>query len=409
MSKFIARRGENKVSKSDILLIASKAKKDQAEGNKIINASIGVFLNDDKTLNGVLPIKESLTKHIVDDLSYPSVLGPKEYKEAVLTWLLKDRLEGVVSNYYVPFGSTLGGTGACYIAFGTFLEEGDKVILPDPMWDNYKQIALKCGIGHQEYSLVDEKGNFNLESLKKTIEEVSKTQKHILVVINDPCQNPTGYCLKDEEYEKLFKYLQEEGKKEELTVLFDIAYIDYMTYGKKSYQVFDYVTRNENSFLPCFAFSCSKSFGVYGLRCGALFAFTKDEEVSGEILSSIGSYARGIYSCPNGPALHSVALALKDEWVKSELVSEIADNSDLLRKRGKLFISLLNENGISYYPYSFGFFVTIIVDDAFKLTDELTSIHSYVVPLDETRIRIALSGLNEEEMIELVKQIKEHM
>lgn len=406
MEKFIAARAQEGVSKGDILSIASEAKKDRLAGNKVIDASIGVLLNDDKTLNGVEIIRDSLKNHIDDNLAYPPIKGYEEYKTAVLTWLLKDKYETITSEYEVPFCATLGGTGACFISFSTFLDENSKVLLPSPMWGNYTQIGTKAGVGYETYALFNADNGFNISGLEEKIEELGIRQGRVLVVINDPCQNPTGYCLNKKEYAELFKMLNREGKKYTLTVLFDIAYLDYDCPLDEVHAMFLSSTKEELSFLPCFAFSCSKTFGIYGLRCGALFAFTKEKEVKDGLERSFASYARGTYSCPNGPALLAVAQAVKDKKKSSLLHSSISSNALLLQKRGKLLRELLEEEKIVYLPYINGFFLTIVVKDAYKTFEDLKLLHSYVVPLNKAQIRLALSGLNDEEMKMLVKQIK---
>ena len=405
MNKYLAKRAYEVVSKSDILYIASLAKEDKKKGNRIINASIGSLLNDDKTLNGVGLIKDSLAEHIDDDLSYPPTTGQYEYKAAVLRWLLKDRYEEISSIKKIAIGATLGGTGACYVSMGTFLDKEQTVLLPDPMWGNYKQIAKKCFISYDTYSLFTKDGKFNLDSIKAKIDEYKLKQDNILIIVNDPCQNPTGFCMSKEEYDGLFDLLNEESSTASITCLFDIAYIDCFTLGRKIHYVFT-KSAEDNKFLPCFAFSCSKSFGAYGLRCGALIAMCSEEDTKKAVEASIGSLARGTYSCPNGPALHSIAKALSDSSTKEELSNQIEANSILLSKRCSRLLKALDDNRIEHYPFTKGFFITIKVLDAFKLSEELRSIHTYVVPISATEIRIAVSSLNDEEIPVLVSQIK---
>lgn len=407
MSRFIDENSRIKVSSSDILSIAAEAKKDKKSGNKVIDGSIGAFLNDDKTLGKDDLICQALVAHITDNLAYPPILGPVEYRNGVLKWLFKEEYEKITADFSIPFGATLGGTGACSIAFDTFLGEGDKVLLPDIMWRNYILIAANDRLGYQTYELFNKAGHFNIDGLREQIEKLGKIQKRVLALINDPCQNPTGYCLSQDEYLELNQMLQEEGKKYPLTVLFDIAYIDYDRCDGKIHPLFNELVKKGHSYLPCFAFSCSKSFGVYGLRCGALFALCEDQPTYEAIASSIGSHARGVYSCPNGAALSAISLVLNDQSKQKELVKEIGQNAETLKNRGEMMLNLLNENGIGHLPYCRGFFITICVEDSYKTCEKLKKLHTYLVPLDEIHIRISLASLTEEEMVVLAKQIKE--
>lgn len=407
MSRYIAKRAEGSVSSSDILKISAEARADKASGYKVIDGSIGTFLNEDKSLGGIKEIRDSLTKHVTDDLSYPPILGFQEYKDAILKWLFKDEYEKAMKDFVIPFSATIGGTGACSISFNIFLDKGEKVLLPDFMWGNYKLIASLAGDGYATYPLYNEKGGFGIQGLKTAIDELAQEQNHVLLVINDPCQNPTGYCLKDKEYDELFEMLQEEGKKTTLTVLFDIAYLDFEPCRAPLHPLFSHAFKKGNSFLPCFAFSCSKTFGIYGLRAGALFALCDGEEEAKELLSSISSQARGIYSCPDGPALHAVAQAVNNPEKAEKLRQGIRYNAETLSKRGSLLKAALKENNIAYLPFDEGFFLTIKVEGAFKITEALKEEHIFLVPLDDNYIRIALSGLSEEEIKVLARKIKE--
>lgn len=406
---YIAKRARSGLSSSDILKTAVEAKADRQKGNKVIDASIGVFLYDQKKLGEVEVVKDAIAEHVNDDLSYPPVSGPELYRVEVQKWLFKDHYEEITKRFQIAFGATLGGTGAVCLAFNTFLERGDAVLLPSIMWTNYRQIAAQAGVLSETYPLFDEKGNFNIAGLKEKIEELAKKQKNVLVLINDPCQNPTGYCLKDEEYGPLFDMLDEEGKKTELTALFDIAYIDYDERSRSFHPLFKHAAEKIHFFLPAFAFSCSKSFGLYGMRCGALIGLCRDEKTKEGMLQSIECLARSIYSCPNGPALLCVGKALENESSREKLEDEIRSNEEILNRRAKLIRKELEDKGISYLPFQEGFFIALTVPDALKITQELKKKHMYVVLLDPTHIRLALSGLNEEEIPVLVSAIKEAM
>ncbi len=406
MDKYTSNRAIANKETSDILKIADLAKQDIAKGNQVINASIGVFLNNNKTLNIVNEVTSSLNKHICDDLSYPSLYGSLNFKIGVLKWLFKDLYPLVVKKYLIPFGATLGGTGACHISFSNYLDEGETILLPSIMWSNYLLIAEKSEIKTDTYSLFNEKNKFNILSLKQKIEEYASKQKRILIVINDPCQNPTGYCLDDEEYQQLFSMLDDLGQRTSITVLFDIAYLCYDLEDNNPHRVFTNILKDDHNFLPLFAFSASKAFGMYGLRVGALFALCNDKEIYDNFMTSFSNMARGVYSCPNGPALTSLSAVLNNEQSLSLINENIKVNSDILFERGQIIKTLLDENGIKYLPYQKGFFITIYCENSQFIYDSLIKKHIYIVPLNKNYFRVALSGLSKNEIYEFVKELK---
>ena len=122
MKQYIAQRSFPNKLKSDILKLGAMAKADAATGNKVINATIGAFLNDDKTLNLVPSVISSINKHLETSMGYPPIAGGPLYKEGLLRWFFKDNYDSIMSKFYVPFTASLGGTGALSLAFNIFLE-----------------------------------------------------------------------------------------------------------------------------------------------------------------------------------------------------------------------------------------------------------------------------------------------
>lgn len=407
MKEFVAKRSRRGVSKTDIIAINGMAKKDAALGNKVINASIGTFLDEEKHLGRVASVCKALEDNLTSNLGYPNSYGDPNFLDGVLSYVFKDKLDTIKSLYYPFCGATLGGTGAISLSFNIFLEEGQTVLLPDVMWTNYKLIAEKAKANFMTYKMFDENGHFNLASVKETIAEARKESQRVLVVINDPCQNPTGYCLTEEEYDELFTLLDEEGKKGYLIGFFDIAYISFYRVEGHKCALIDKLVQAKYSFLPVISFSGSKLFGLYGLRIGALIALCPNEENKDEIHRAFGAMARGTYSVPVGSVQASIACLLNDKDKLAELEKEIEVNTKILSERASLLVKELEKANIPHYTYGSGFFITLKVERAFDIFDYLKEKHIYVVPMNDTSIRLALSGLNKEESIKVVSALRE--
>ena len=406
MAKFVAKRSEGGVSKTDIIAIASEAKEDARKGNKVVNASIGTFLDEDKTLGKVPLIDESLRNNITGALGYPNVYGDPEYLKGVFSYVFGDKEETINKLYHPFIGSTLGGTGAISIAFNLFLEEGETVLLPSVMWTNYMLIAKKAKDNFATYNMFTEEGGLDIKAIRESINKEFAAGKSALLVINDPCQNPTGFCMNEKEYEKLFLMLDEVGKEGKLTVLFDIAYLSFYSDPGHHFALFDELVKGQKNFLPLVAFSCSKLFGLYGLRLGALIALAHDEEEMLGIKRAFGAQARGTYSVPVGSAQYAVAQVLKDSSLHKRLNEEIEFNKDVLAKRSRMFLEEMDRAGIPHFPYMSGFFLTMKAKNAFEIAEKLKKEHIYVVPMNDDSIRLAFSGLTEEEGRFMISRIK---
>lgn len=401
MKQRLSNRSINSNLKNDILKIGAMAKAAKQSDPEVINATIGTYLNDDKTINQVQAIVDTLKSDLTNHLGYPEIRGNQLFKEGLLKWFFKDHYNELVSQYEIPFTATIGGTGALTLAFNLFLEAGNKVLLPSIMWSNYQLIAKKAALDYDTYQLFNSNNQFNIDGLCQKIIELSKIQSQILVVINDPCQNPTGYSLSDEEYEKLMERLNELGEKINLTVLFDIAYLDYDDSPSQMHRLFRHITQEDRNFESVFAASCSKMFGIYGLRVGALFGITKDQSFAKTFITCIESQIRGTYSCPNGAAITSISYLLTSKKLDI-LTKQINENSKKLKVRTTYFINQLNQYQFEYLPYHNGFFVCLKVNNALAVCEELKANKVYVIPIDDNLIRVAVCSLNHAEIDRLV-------
>ncbi len=409
MKEYVAKRSRKGVPMTDIIAINGMAKKDAAAGNKVINASIGTFLDEDKKLGSIKLINDALTGHITENLGYPNSIGDPDYLNAVMDYVFREKLTRI-NELYTPFiGATLGGTGAISISFNCFLEEGDLVLLPDVMWTNYMLVAEKAHAGFATYNMFTPEGKLDLTAIKETIAKAREQGHRALLVINDPCQNPTGYCMDEKEYDELFALLNEEGRKGYLTVLFDIAYFSFYRDPGHKLALFDKLVESKPDFLPLVCFSCSKLFCLYGLRLGALIVLCPNAENKAEIERAFSAMARGTYSVSVGAAQHAVATLLQDKSVIASLDAEIERNSDVLYSRSVALIKELDKVGIKHYPYKSGFFITLKVPHAFDVYETLKAKHMYVVPMTENSIRLALSGMTEDEIIVLIHAIADAM
>lgn len=409
MKEYVAKRSRKGVPMTDIIAINGMAKKDAAAGNKVINASIGTFLDEDKKLGSIKLINDALTGHITENLGYPNSIGDPDYLNAVMDYVFREKLTRI-NELYTPFiGATLGGTGAISISFNCFLEEGDLVLLPDVMWTNYMLVAEKAHAGFVTYNMFTPEGKLDLTAIKETIAKAREQGHRALLVINDPCQNPTGYCMDEKEYDELFALLNEEGRKGYLTVLFDIAYFSFYRDPGHKLALFDKLVESKPDFLPLVCFSCSKLFCLYGLRLGALIVLCPNAENKAEIERAFSAMARGTYSVSVGAAQHAVATLLQDKSIIASLDAEIERNSDVLYSRSVALIKELDKVGIKHYPYKSGFFITLKVPHAFDVYETLKAKHMYLVPMTENSIRLALSGMTEDEIIVLIHAIADAM
>ena len=276
---FISKSAEHKELKNNILALASEANKAKKKDSSVINATTGMLKNEDGSLYEFESVKSAIKDlNVSEKFAYVNSTGTPKYAEAVLLSIFGKYLEEVKKECYIDCLATPGGSGALNLTFTNYVERGETVLLPNHMWENYLSYGVEMGFNSATYSLFDENGNFDIEDLKHKVINLKHTQNKILILINDPCENPTGFCMKEKDYDALIN-IARDNPNTNFIYLMDVAYFDFYNVDsniiKKRYAKFKDIPSNA---LALFVFSGSKSFGLYGLRIGALCALSKDEE-----------------------------------------------------------------------------------------------------------------------------------
>ena len=180
-----------------VFVIVDKAKKAKEEvgAENVVDATIGSLYSEDGKLVALDTVFESLKKQDNRVLAKyaTSFTGNPDFQKAVYDWVLDGN-----SKLYHEVIATPGGTGAVGMVVNECLEEGQTIILPEIAWGSYALMAQMHNLKVENYSLF-EGDHFNLTSFKETCKKVMEVQDKLVMIINDPCHNPTGYSLTKEE------------------------------------------------------------------------------------------------------------------------------------------------------------------------------------------------------------------
>lgn len=387
--------------KYDILSIQDRANIAKANNRRIINGCAGVLYNDDKSLATYDLVNNIISTRFVNYLNYPSVIGSPKYKEGVLNWVFGSNLDFVKSKFNIAFSASLGGTGAISMTFN-YLTRANKAcgIISDVFWPNYTNIAKINNLDLYTHKMVDKNNNFNFKDLEKEILKNYDKYEKVLVIVNDPCQNPTGFCFSKQDYINLYSLLNK--YKSKVSLLLDIAYLDYAPMGF----IFPNSLNENIDFDMFLTFSASKSFGLYGARLGGLITLISKTKSEEDYTSSFQEYGRSTYSCPNNSAMGPISELLNDKELVSELKQEISLKNKRLNQIGNLVSESLDRLGIAHLPYMGGFYLTFYVDDAISFCKALETKDIYFSPINKKQVRIAVSGLNKDDIIEFEKRMK---
>lgn len=391
---------ESKKLSNNILSLAQVAAKAKSNNPEVINATIGMYNDKNNsfyTFNAVKEVMKGISDY--QAFSYSDTDGGKDFQDAIIKWVFKDYINQFKSHYFGVV-ATPGGSGAIATTFQNYLDDHDTVLLPNHMWETYITFLKERDCGYSTYTLTDNNGKFNISSLKEEIEKLISIQKRIVIVINDPCHNPTGFCMDDESYDALINLLNS-YKNNSFVLLMDVAYFDfYNSDGNIIRARYAKLAKLEEHVLINFAFSGSKTFGLYGLRIGASIMLSRNISEIDCFKNAITYTARSNWSSVSSLGIAIISKLVLNEKYNKMFTDEIKEVSFELTKRSDAFIKSAKEVGLSLLPFERGFFVCVPSNDPVKLMKKLYDYETYVV-VTKSCIRVALCAINEQEASKL--------
>lgn len=388
-----------------VFAVSGRAKAAIAEKGKdaVVDATIGALLDD----NGDLVVMTSVMEAIgmlkpADYAAYAPIAGVPEFKEAVQKALFAD---------YAPKGhvavcATPGGTGGLTHAISNYSNIGDEVLTHDWCWANYKGIANEHGRSIKTFRFFDEDGKFDSADLKVKLDELAAKQDQVLLLINTPAHNPTGYSLTDEDWDNVINIVNAASCKVVLFV--DIAYIDFA--GEPD-EVRSFIPKLEglgDHVLVLFGYSASKTLTAYGMRCGATVCLAKTAAEADEFTKAVGYTSRSTWSNCNRSAQVVMGKIYSDAALCAKVDEERKMYRDMLLERGNVFEKTLRENGTKSVPFTAGFFITIPSDKPDEVCKKLEEQDIFCLALAKG-IRVSIASISKEKCVKCAKAIAELM
>lgn len=394
-----------------VFSVAKKAKKaaEKLGDEKVVNATIGSLYNEDGKLVVLKSVTETYKELPPEEIAgYASAFtGSPEYKESVKRSILGDNYKEEFTNHYMEVIGTPGGTGAVSNSVKNYLNEGDTLLLPKWLWSPYILMASERKGNCEYYTIFDENGKFDLNNFSEKIFKLAEKQDNVVVIINDPCQNPTGYKLTIDEWKSVLDIFEKATEKANIILINDIAYIDFDDRNEEEKKEYRNLFKNLSSkILVIFAFSISKALTSYGLRVGAQLALSSDKEVIDEFEKANSYSCRSTWSNISRGGMKMFSDIILDKEKYKVLKEEREMYRLLIKERADIFLKEAEECGLKLLPYKTGFFLTIPTGELTdKVAEMLERENIYTVVLDEG-IRIAVCSVTKKKITGLAGRIK---
>ncbi|KTC23983.1 aromatic amino acid aminotransferase [Pseudomonas putida] len=217
---------------------------------------------------------------------------------------------------------TPGGTGALRLA-AEFIRQclpGRGIWLSDPTWPIHETLFASAGLKVSHYPYVGADNRLNVTGMLAALESVPTGD---VVLLHACCHNPTGFDLSQQDWQAVLEVV----KRRELLPLIDFA---YQGFGDGLEQD-AWAARLFAQALPelLVTSSCSKNFGLYRERTGALLVCADSAEKLQDVRSQLASIARNLWSTPPDHGAAVVATILGDPALKRLWADEV----DAMRQR----------------------------------------------------------------------------
>ncbi len=306
----------NPLSADPILGLMARFKEDNREHK--LDLGVGVF----RTAEGLTPILKvvkAAEKWLLENETSKTYVGPAGDTgfNRLIGELALGKTHSVLDSGRAVFVQTPGGCGALRVAAELIVRaKSDACIwVSDPTWANHQPLLGDAGLEIKTYRYYD----YNQHELRinELLEDLAAIPNGDYVLLHACCHNPCGADLSQNQWQQVADII----KKRSLIPFVDMAYqgfgegIDEDAYGLRL--LADAVPE------LLVSISCSKNFGLYRERTGAVGVVTNDSQQAGVVSSHLANIVRGIYSMPPAHGASIVAHILADPDLYASWTTEL--------------------------------------------------------------------------------------
>ncbi len=336
-----------------ILTLNENFQKDVRPGK--INLSIGIYFDD----AGALPVMGAVRRAEAQMLQhigakpYLPMVGAANYRTEVQKLLFGADHEALRSGRVATI-QTLGGSGGLKVG-GDFLRRyfpQSQVWVSDPTWDNHRAMFEGAGFVVNTYPYYDPAtGGLRFDAM---LDALRGLPRHSIVLLHACCHNPTGVDLTEAQWRELIPVLAER----ELLPYLDIA---YQGFGDGVAQDAFAIRALADAGVAFFvANSFSKSFSLYGERCGGLSVVCPTAAEAQLVLGQLQVAIRKNYSSPPTHGGQIVARVLGTPELRAEWEAELGAMRERIKAMRQQLHAVLSaklpERDFSYFLTQRGMF-----------------------------------------------------
>lgn len=280
-----------------------------------IDLGVGVY----KDASGNTPVMQAVQAAEAQILAgqttkaYTALAGDPVYGALMRDLVLGDAVDAA----RVAIVATPGGTGAIRQALELIRMATPEatIWLSNPTWPNHPSIIKYLGMKMAEYRYFDSvTRGVDFDGLMADLAGVKAGD---VVLLHGCCHNPTGANLTTAQMAQVIALMQQKGA----VPFVDIAYQGFGDGLQADAQITRQIAA---SFDTCLiAASCSKNFGIYRERTGALMAIARDADQQALAQQNLAYLNRQNYSFPPDHGARIVSTILGDAALRAQWEAEL--------------------------------------------------------------------------------------
>ncbi|MDO6440725.1 amino acid aminotransferase [Marinobacter sp. 2_MG-2023] len=365
-----------------------------------VDLGIGVYKDDEGNTPIMTAVHEAERRLLEGETtkSYVGPAGAAGFNDAMARLILGGS-NSLIRDGRTSVIQTPGGCGALRMAaeFLRLCQRDTTVWVSTPTWANHMPLLGGAGLKIREYPYLNrETLTVNFSAMLDTLESAEAGD---VVLLHGCCHNPSGADLTFDQWRAVTQLILRKG----LLPFVDMAYqglgegLDADAAGLRylAGQVPEMVV----------AASCSKNFGLYRERTGALVLISATEAINKAATSQLLSVVRAHYSMPPAHGAAIVETILDDDVLRAEWQLELGGMCERILGLRHAFADALAPVG------DFGFisrqrgmfsFLGITPEQVGRLREE----HG-IYMLESSRVNVA--GLNERVLPQVASAIRSVM
>lgn len=372
---------------TDPILGLMAAYKDDPNPNKV-DLGVGVY-KDEQGHTAVLKCvkeAEALRLKNEDSKTYIGMAGDLGFNSHIEKLAFGQGHKVLLANR-VTTAHTPGGTGALRVA-AEFIKKANPnatIWVTSPTWANHISMFKAAGLNVKEYTYYD----YSTKGLNEEgmFADLATVPAGDVVLVHACCHNPSGMDLTFAQWQRFAQLAKERG----FTPLVDMAYQGFGSGLDEDARGLRYLADTVEEMLLCS--SCSKNFGLYRERIGAVSVVSADSKISDIARVNLLSVVRSIYSMPPAHGAIIVANILDSAELTALWHQELAEMRNRINNYRQLIIDKLAGEGVtqdfSFITRQHGMFsfLGINKEQIVRLRNEFS-----IYMVDSSRVSIA--GLN---------------